>query len=560
MSAYPPPPPGNPFPPNPREAWKSQQRVLKDQRRAMKYQARLQRAQWRMQRRAMRRRSIVGPLVLLLLGILFLLVQAGRISWGRLIDWYGRWWPLVLIAAGMVLLLEWAIDHSRHDDQGNPAPGRVLGAGVVLLLMFMAAVGISLRFSDAGLEWKNHLIGPGWAGLAEAVGDEHDSDSSIDRDVAPGGTLLIRSPHGDVTVTGSSDDGQIHITTHKHVWAWQDSDAQTRERELEPVLSGSDLHLTITIASVNSGQADVSIEVPRTMAVTVEANRGAVNVTDLQSPVEITANHGNVDLGDLAGSVALHMNHDDSSLSAHDIAGSLRLEGHAGDITLTDVGGPVALQGDFFGTTHAERLRSDFHFTTSRTQFEVQRIDGTLEISSGSSGDLEGHEILGPVVLKTRNRNITLERVQGSVSITNRNGDVNITQAPPLASVQVDNSHGSVNVGVAEGAGFSLSATTRHGDLENDFDLPLTTAGDQKTLTGAVSGGGPAITLTTTDGDVTVRKTSVDPLEPPAPVRPAAPPAPPRAPSSPATPALPAPRAPKAPLAPAHMPVGGVSF
>jgi hypothetical protein len=168
MSSYPPPPEGSPFPPNTRDAWKAQQRVLKEQRRAMKYQARLQRAQWRMQRRALRRRSIVGPLVLVLLGVLFLLAQAGRLSWGRLIDWYARWWPLVLIAAGMVLLLEWAMDHARQDEPGNPAPTRVLGAGVVVLLMFMAAVGISLRFSDTGLEWKNHWFGPGWTGLAQA--------------------------------------------------------------------------------------------------------------------------------------------------------------------------------------------------------------------------------------------------------------------------------------------------------------------------------------------------------------------------------------------------------
>ncbi|SEG70604.1 Putative adhesin [Bryocella elongata] len=549
MSAYPPPPSGSPFPPNSREAWKAQQRNLKEQRRAMKYQARMQRAQWRVQRRALRRRSIVGPLVLVLLGVLFLLAQGGRISWGQLIEWYGRWWPIVLIAAGMILLLEWALDHSREDEQGQPAPGRILGAGVVLLLMCMAAVGIGLRYSNMGMEWRNHWFGPGWTGLAQAVGDEHDSDSSNDHEIAQDGSLVIRSPHGDVTVTGTSDDGKIHVSTHKHVWAWQDSDAQAREQELEPSFSGSNSHVILTIASTNAGQADITIEVPETTTVTVEANRGAVNVSSLHATVEVTSNHGNVDLGDITGSVSLHMNNDDGSLNGHDITGTVTLEGHAGDITLTDVGGPVSLQGDFFGTTHVERVRNDLRFATSRTQFEAQRVDGTVEISGGSNGDLEGHEILGPVVLKTRNRNITLERLQGSVSVTNRNGDVNITQAPPLASVQVDNSHGSVNVGLPEGQGFSLSASTRHGDLENDFDVAETTSGDRKILTGSVSGGGPAVTLTTTDGDVTVRKTSVEPLAPPPPPAPPAVPALPARPARPAKPARPAPEAKPAPAA-----------
>jgi DUF4097 and DUF4098 domain-containing protein YvlB len=522
--------------------------MAREQRRAMKYQARLQRAQWRMQRRALRRRSVVGPLVLVLLGVLFLLAQAGRISWGQLVDWYGRWWPLVLIAAGIVLVMEWAIDHARHGDQDSPAPGRVLGAGVVFLLMFMAAIGICLRYSDIGMEWKNHWFGAGWNGLAEAVGDEHDSDSSSEHPISSVGALLIHNPHGDVTVTGTSDDGKIHVSTHKHVWAWQDSDAQTREQELEPVFSGSDQHLTLTVAGINAGQADVSVEVPGATAVTIESGRGTVNLSSLSGAVEVSANHGNVDLEDITGSAMLHMNNDDASLNVQDVRGGVSLEGHAGDINVKDVDGPVTLQGDFFGTTHVERLRSSVHFATSRTQFEAQRVDGTVEISGGSNADLEGHEILGPVVLKTRNRNITLERVQGSVAITNRNGDVNVTQAAPLASVQIDNSKGSVNVGLPEDQGFVLTATTRHGDLENDFDIAESSSGDgQKTLSGTVSGGGPAVTLTTTDGDVTVRKSSVDPLEPLAPRPPAAPgPHPAASPAEPATPARPMPPSPKA--------------
>jgi hypothetical protein len=95
---------------------------------------------------------------------------------------------------------------------------------------------------------------------------------------------------------------------------------------------------------------------------------------------------------------------------------------------------------------------------------------------------------------------------------------VHLTQTRPLSSVQVNNAHGSINVGLTGGQGFTLSATTRHGDLENDFELPEMTSGEQKTLTGSVAGGGPTVTLTTTDGDVTIRKTTVDPLPGPLPM------------------------------------------
>ena len=101
------------------------------QRRAMKAQARAQRAQWKMQRRLMRRRSIVGPLVLLVAGLVFLLAQTGRVSWSGVVFWYERWWPMVLIAAGLVLVAEWALDHARVDGQGRQLGTRTLGGGVI---------------------------------------------------------------------------------------------------------------------------------------------------------------------------------------------------------------------------------------------------------------------------------------------------------------------------------------------------------------------------------------------------------------------------------------------
>ena len=74
------------------------------QRQAMKQQARMQRQQVQWQRRSMRRGSLVGPLLIVALGIIFLLAQTGKVSWPRALDWFGTWWPLVLIGAGVLLV------------------------------------------------------------------------------------------------------------------------------------------------------------------------------------------------------------------------------------------------------------------------------------------------------------------------------------------------------------------------------------------------------------------------------------------------------------------------
>src|ERR1700722_10787286 len=105
MSAYPPPPPSPPYPPQSYGPdWKQQRRVMRDrarmQRQAMRQQAHL----YREHMRAMRRSSILGPLVLIGIGISFLLIQTGHISANHAWDWFGRWWPLLLVGSGVIVL------------------------------------------------------------------------------------------------------------------------------------------------------------------------------------------------------------------------------------------------------------------------------------------------------------------------------------------------------------------------------------------------------------------------------------------------------------------------
>jgi DUF4097 and DUF4098 domain-containing protein YvlB len=151
------------------------------------------------------------------------------------------------------------------------------------------------------------------------------------------------------------------------------------------------------------------------------------------------------------------------------------------------------------------------------------------------------------VVLKTSDKNVTLDRVQGDLDVTDSNGSVAVTHAPPLGVVDIQNHHGSVDVGLPGSAGFVLNAQTRNGDMENDFGLSPQDQNETHSLRGTVAGGGPTVTIETSDGDVTVRKSSVAPLAAPAP-RPA--PAP--------TPKLT--KVPKPPTAPKAPPVTGTAF
>ena len=547
MSGYPPPPPpSSGAAPYTQTDWKAQRRLIEAQRKAAAAQ---QRAQYKLQRaqmRAARRGSLVGPLLLVILGIVFLLTQTGSLPWSHLVSWYSRWWPAVMIIAGLMLLAEWGFARQRQQ-AGMSVPTPVLGGGVIVLLILLAAAGWALRYAGQGAEWTQHLFYDG--GWAHMMGDAHESDSTLAWAIAPGQPLLVRCPHGDVVVTGSSQDGQVHVSVHKQVYAWQESDAENRERQIEPQFSTVGGQLQLIVPALDGGQADLTLEVPRENAVFVEAVHGDITVHELHAPVTLTANNGDIEMQALSGPVNIHISHDNASVSGRSLNGDVSLEGRSGDINLSDVTGNVTLHGDFFGATHLERVNGQVRFQTSRTQFEAARLDGELEVDTGA--DLQANELTGPVVLNTRNRNIELDRVSGHVQISNRNGSVTVTQTAPFGGIQVTNQRGSVDVGVPAGAAFVLNAQTRHGDVENDFGLSKSGSDESPVLAGTVRSGGPLVSLVTTDGDITVRKTAVAPLppKPPAPPRISSVPKAgvPEAPALPVTPELPSPKTPREP-------------
>jgi DUF4097 and DUF4098 domain-containing protein YvlB len=521
---------------------------MKAQARAMRDQAKAQQRQFRLQRRALRRPSILGPLLLLGLGVAFLVAHVRRIPWGQSLEWYSQWWPAVLILAGLVLIAEWAFDQRRAQTDGHV---RAVGGGVVLILILLTLTGLGARGFEYGRDWHERAFGSDYAQLSHLFGDKHDGESTVSSSIAPGATLVVHNPHGSVTVSGASEDGEVHVSVHTESYAWKEDDADAKARRLEPVFRSTGKDLALDVASVEGGQADLTIELPRTNAVTLQANNGDVTINDMASALVLSANHGDVEISGVNGPVNLHVHDDDANLTLHSITGPVLIDGRGGDTEVADIQGDVTLQGDFFGSTHLQHITGAVRFESSRTRFSAARLDDEFSINSG---ELDATSLVGPVVLKTADKKINLDRVQGSIEIVNRNGSIAVTQTPALATVSIENKHGSVDLGLAGGSGFLLHAVTRNGDMENDFGLTTQGSESNRVLAGPVAGGGPAVNVTTSDGDVTIRRSSVAPLPPvpPAPpitLAPLALPAPPKAPA--------APRAPKAPKPP---PVTGQRF
>ncbi len=519
MAGYPPPPP--PYGYDPR----AQARILREQARAARDQARAQRmaskaqwAQWRYQMRDARRSSVLGPILLIGVGLVFLLLETGHLSHDRFWQWYGHWWPFLLVGAGLILLAEWCLDQFILRDPDRPRYRRSIGGGVVLLIVLLCTTGpVMAHIHGDGQNFFGHGFSINPDNFDEVFGDKHESDQTVDHTFAPGSSLSIDNPRGDVTVTGSSDDGQIHVAVHKQVYSHSDSSAENTAERFAPQLTASGSLLSLTMPSVEGAQADLVVTIPANAPTTITANHGDIHLSGIKAAIGATANHGDIELSAIAGAATAHINRG-SSLSAHNIGGAVTVEGRADDVTLSDVGGAVSLRGDFYGSIHLEHVAGAVHFHSSRTDLQFGRLDGEVEISSDN---IYAEQALGPFILTTHNANITLDRVAGDVNVTDRNGTVDLTAAPPLGNVTIEDRNGSVKMVAPEHANFTVQASTSDGDIDTDF--PLSPHGDDhsKSLNGTVGSGGPLLRITTTHNNISLSKGTVEPLPP-------TPPAPPR--------------------------------
>ncbi|HEY0795415.1 MAG TPA: DUF4097 family beta strand repeat-containing protein [Acidisarcina sp.] len=499
---------------------REQQRQAKEYWRAQRQAARMQQSY----RRGMRRSSMTGPIVLIAIGVIALLIETGRIQGEAFWLWYRQWWPLVLIGIGVVALLEWLIDRN------SATPVRRSLGGLVFLVVVVSIVGFcasASRFNTFGNGSSHDSFGffSDNENPFSFVGREYDNDVDTSQTVPAGSSIGVQNPHGDVTITASTDD-QIHVHAHQVVRSMYQDDANRTFHQLDPKLTVSGTSVLVRVDGGGDGRADLTIEVPKTATTDITADHGDVTLEGLTGAANVTAKHGDVKFDGMAGNVTAHIGEGRYShrgdFSAHGIEGDVTLDGGLNDVTISEVRGKVLLTGEYFGDTHLERLAQGGHFHSSRTDMEVGAINGDMTMDSD---DLHLAQVAGPLRIVTRSKNIDASQVAGDVHIDSTNGDVNLAAVSPLGNIQIINKNRPITLSMPPGANFDINGSANGGELSNDFNLGVTGSDNNHAVSGQVGKGGVKVQLDADHGDITIRKGEdamqmVEPLPPLPPVAP----------------------------------------
>jgi len=486
----------------------------------------------------MRRGSVIGPLILIGIGLLFLF----RNLWPDipLVDLISRYWPFLLIAWGGIRLVEillWAILQ-------KPLPRNGISAGEWMLVFLISVVGSTMYTARHVNSW--FPTSNAWRRIVVNMGESYDYTlAPVDKPCAKNCRVLIENFRGNAKITGTSDNtvkasGQETIRSFQQV----DADNANKQTPLELIQQGDQIIVRTNQDKVSDRaqpSADLEITVPAGSSIEAHGRYGDFDVENIDGNVDINSDNAGVRLDNIGGNVHVDLRASDT-VRAVDVKGGVDLKGRGQDLDLENITGPVTVSATYFGQIQLRNLMQPLRYESGQTSLDLEKLPGQVQMSLG---ELTADNMIGPVRIDGRSRDVQLSNFTQSLDLTLDRGDVELRPGKNVPKMTVRTRSGDIELALPAGAKFDLRASTERGDAENDYGDPLhiEDSGRGQIISGS-TGGGPELRLDTNRGSVSVRKASADEVTFPSI------PSVPATPSTPATPRSPA--TPKPPLKVEH--------
>ena len=481
----------------------------------------------------MPRGSIIGPVILILIGGLFL---ANNIRPDLpALQVVADWWPFLLIAWGLIRFIEIVV----WNTQGKPLPSAGISGGEWFLAIVITLVGSALfvgrnlsdRFPHGRITYR---------GL-ELFGEEFDFPISASYQAGKTPRVQIENLRGNARVVGA-DSEEVKVTGRNSVRAFDRVTAEKTNKlcNLEIVKQG-DLILIRTNQDKAIGEqrieSELEIIVPKGATVQGRGRYGDFDISGIAGNVDIDSDNAGVRVSDIAGGVRVDLRRS-NLIRAVNVAGNVELRGRGSDLEMENIQGSLAVNGSYGGNIVFRRIAKQLRYEGQNTNLRLEKLAGSLQMSHG---DLVADDFTGPFSLRAHSKDVELRNFSGGADIQLDRGDLDIRPGRlPLAVMSLSTRGGNVELVLPEKAQFSLNAEVGRGEI--DLNLPgqwrVEEEGKGQKVQGSV-GTGPSITVSSERGELRIRHGAVETSSrtditfaepkgppPPAPKAPAAPEAP----------------------------------
>jgi hypothetical protein len=352
---------------------------------------------------------VIWPLFPAAALIIFGLLLLGAVTLDPLTDyaWVLTFWPLVLVAIGLWLLIRDSIPATLRRPLQVVGFLALVAYGVLAVLAAMATTGM-----DARVDLRSGTTAP--------FNEIHGLSSPI----APGEMLRVINQTGGSTSVRAIEGSDVRVTATKRMWRPDQAIDTALER------GNGELVLRILAPSASFGPSpavDLAVDLPAGSPVDVSARSGRVDLVGLRDSVQVQASSGAVSIDDASASVTVRTS--SGSITVANIAGMVNAMSSSGRISgdnldrierVTTSSGRITLAGVFSGNTQIQS--SSGNVTVRFAPESSARVD-----VSTSSGSLHARD-LGLRDQQEERRRLTgvLGAGEGTVSILTSSGDVTL--------------------------------------------------------------------------------------------------------------------------------------
>lgn len=337
--------------------------------------------------------------------------------------------------------------------------------------------------------------------------------------VAAGGELQFRSYQGDIAIR-LWDRDEITVAARG---------IDARDLKIEPSGNlvrmdyrgrGHDVRFDLQVPTrfnlnLSTGGGDIRVSGDLQGNLEVETQGGDVTFGDIRGEARVKSSGGDIRGGAIAGNSEIRTLGGDIALGQID--GTLGVTSQGGDISIRGVGSTLTAK-TFGGDIEVGDVGGQAELNTLGGDVLVGRVSGKADLKT-SGGDIELRSSTGDVIASTAGGDIVLRDVSGSVEAQTAGGDIDAeVVTSSVGGSSLVSRGGDVSLRLPADARVTVQAkirlrgsSGRRSEHRIVSDFPQTTAESAQTeseisATYAINGGGPVITLETTNGSIKIRK------------------------------------------------------
>lgn len=314
------------------------------------------------------------------------------------------------------------------------------------------------------------------AGVGCAASEVEDKIEKV-FDASPGGKIVLDVDRGSIDVK-SSDGNAVRIEVSRKAQARSRSRAEDmlKQHQIEFSQEGAEVVVQARNPDQRTFKLWPSVErleirylvtIPQKFSAQLKTRGGSISVDNLEGQVEAKTSGGSLKFGRISGPIVG------------------RTSG---------------------GSVMVESCRNSVDVDSSGGSLRIGQVDGSVTART-SGGSIHIRQARGDVLARTSGGSIEVNEVSGRIDASTSGGSVSARLSEqPKGDCALKTSGGTIEVVLPETVGVDLDASSSGGRVTTDFPVEGESERKASLLRTKLNGGGPAMVLHTSGGNVRIRK------------------------------------------------------